>query len=236
VVGLAAARPLLRAAGVERLGDWVTDRRVRRPSGTASRENYRDPAYHWPNFDAVLEALALGPSDRLLEVGCGGGAFLSAALHSGCTAAAVDHAPDIVRLARVVNADAIASGRLEIMRADALALPFAAESFTAAAMTGVLAFLTDQAAALAEIDRVLASDGRLMLFTAPRRPWPARLPRPSPTRAACTSSRTTSSKRWPAKPASVTRVSRGRTSVRSPPGAASRTRCSRYSRPRWANC
>jgi SAM-dependent methyltransferase len=156
---------LLGAVGAGRLGDWVTDRRVRRPSGTASRENYRDPPYHWPNFDAVLEALELTPSDRLVEVGCGGGAFLSAALQSGCTAAAVDHAPDMVRLARAVNADAVAAGRVEIERADAHSLPFEARSFTAAAMTGVLAFLTDQPAALAEIHRVLAPQGRLVLYT-----------------------------------------------------------------------
>jgi len=157
--------PLLHAGSAERLGDWVTDRRVRRPSGTASRENYRNPAYHWPNFDAMLEALSLAPSDRLLEVGCGGGAFLSAALQSGCTAAAVDHAPDMVRLARTVNAGAVAAGRLEIVRADALSLPFGAGSFTAAAMSGVLAFLSDPAAALAEIHRVLAPGGRLVLYT-----------------------------------------------------------------------
>jgi SAM-dependent methyltransferase len=157
--------PLVRATTAERLGDWVTDRRVRRPSGAASRENYHDPAYHWPNFDAVLTELGLDASDRLLEVGCGGGAFLSAALRSGCTAAAVDHSPDMVRLARRINAEAIAAGRLEIMRADAAALPFAHGGFTAAAMTGVLAFLPDQAAALAEIHRVLAPGGRLVVFT-----------------------------------------------------------------------
>ena len=58
-------------------------------------------------------------------------------------AAAVDHSPEMVRLARELNADAIAAGRLEIARADAVALPFADGGLTVAAMTGVLGFLPD---------------------------------------------------------------------------------------------
>ena len=66
-----AMAPLLRAAGPEAVGDWVTDRRARRPSGAQAREVYADPLYHWPNFRAILAELALTADDRLLEVGCG---------------------------------------------------------------------------------------------------------------------------------------------------------------------
>ena len=161
-----AVAPLLRAAAPEAHGDWLTDRRARRPSGAEARQVYGDPLYHWPNFRAILAEVALTADDRLLEVGCGGGAFLREALQSGCHAAAIDHSPDMVQLAREQNADAIAEGRLEVMEGDAAALPFQDERFTAAVLTGVLGFLSDPVAAFAEIRRVLAPGGRFVALGA----------------------------------------------------------------------
>jgi SAM-dependent methyltransferase len=158
------AAPLLRAMSPKRFGDWLTDRRARRPSGEEARGVYREPLFHRPNFAVLLELLALGPEDVLLEVGCGGGVFLMDALESGCRAAAVDHSPDMVRLARETNAEAIAKGRLEILEGSAHRLPFPDEMFTCATMTGVLGFLPEPVAALAEIRRVLADGGRLVLL------------------------------------------------------------------------
>jgi SAM-dependent methyltransferase len=161
-----AVVPLLRAVGPEAHGDWLTDRRARRPSGTEARRVYADPLYHWPNFRAILAELELGEDDVLLEVGCGGGAFLYGALKSGCRAAAIDHSPEMVRLAREQNADAVAERRLEIVEADAAALPFEDGRFTAAVMTGVLGFLPDPVAAFVEIRRVLAPGGRFVALGA----------------------------------------------------------------------
>jgi ubiquinone/menaquinone biosynthesis C-methylase UbiE len=160
----AAVAPLLRALSPQAFGDWLTDRRARRPSGEEARATYADPLFHRPNFHVLLELLALAPDDVLLEVGCGGGAFLHDALESGCRAAAVDHSLDMVRLARATNAEALAEGRLEVLEASADRLPFPDEMFTAATMTGVLGFLPDPVAALAEIRRVLVDGGRLALL------------------------------------------------------------------------
>lgn len=154
--------PLLRASAPIAFGDWLTDRVGRKPSGPRARETYRDPLYHWPNFRVLLQELALTADDFLLEVGCGGGAFLHAALESGCRAAAIDHSADMVRLASDVNREAVEAGRLEIHRAAADRLPFAADRFTAAVMTGVLGFLPDPVAAFAEIRRTLVEGGRLV--------------------------------------------------------------------------
>jgi SAM-dependent methyltransferase len=154
--------PILRATAPRALGDWLTDRRARRPWGAESRGIYRDPLYHYPNFRVILAELSLTPSDYLLEVGCGGGAMLRDALKSGCRAAAVDHSPDMVALARDVNHEAVAGGRLEVLEASAESLPFADGTFTCAAMTGVLGFLPDPVAAFAEIRRVLAPGGRFV--------------------------------------------------------------------------
>jgi len=146
------------------VGDWLTDRQARRPTGPQSAEVYRDPLYHYPGFHVLLDELDLRPGDRLLEVACGGGAFMRMALESGCRAAAIDFSPEMVRVARDLNREAIAHGRLEIARADAAALPFADETFTCATMAGALGFLEDPVAALTEIRRVLAPGGRAVIM------------------------------------------------------------------------
>jgi hypothetical protein len=102
VAGWAAAElfaPLLAAATPSRFEEWLTDRRARRPSGAGAREAYRDPVPHLPNFGAILDWLAPGPEDRMLEVGCGGGVLLADVLRSGCTAGAIDHSPTMIALA-----------------------------------------------------------------------------------------------------------------------------------------
>ena len=144
--------------------DWFTDRVARRPSGPRSRGIYADPTYHYPNFRVLLEELALGPDDYLVEVGCGGGALLKDALRSGCRAAAVDHSREMVALASEANRDAIEEGRLEVLESDAHGLPFPDDTFTAAVMTGVLGFLGDPVTALSEIRRVLRPGGRFGLL------------------------------------------------------------------------
>jgi SAM-dependent methyltransferase len=147
-----------------RIGDWVTDRLARRPTGTNARKVYRNPTHHLPNFRAIMERLNLSRDDYLLEVGCGGGAFLKDALRSGCRAAAIDHSPEMVRLTRRINASAIRDGRLEVRESGADSLPFGNSSFTCAASTGVLGFLPDAARTFSEVNRVLAAGGRMVVF------------------------------------------------------------------------
>ena len=158
------AAPLLRATASTSLGNWLTNRRARRPSGAQARAVYRDPLYHYPNFQVILQELALSPNDYLIEVGCGGGVLLSKALQSGCRAAAIDHSLDMVQLARQVNHDAIAQGRLVIHQASADRLPFPDTTFTCATMTGVFGFLPDPVAALRELWRVLDAKGRIVVM------------------------------------------------------------------------
>jgi SAM-dependent methyltransferase len=158
------AAPFLQVTAPVGLGDWLTDRHARRPSGAQARATYRDPLYHYPNFRVILAELALTADDYLVEVGCGGGALLREALKSGCRAAAIDHSPDMVRLAKEENRDAVAEGRLDIRQANADHLPFPDATFTCAVMTGVLGFLPDPVAALQEIRRVLAPNGRLVMM------------------------------------------------------------------------
>ena len=156
--------PMIASSAPARLGDWITDRRARRPSGAMSRDVYKNPTHHWPNFLAILDVLALSPRDYLLEVGCGGGAFLHEALKSGSRASAIDHSPDMVKLATDQNQESIRNGRLKISTAEADSLPFPDGTFTCAVMTGVLGFLPDALLAFKEVFRVLASGGRFVAF------------------------------------------------------------------------
>ena len=159
------AAPLLHAMGPNRLGDWITDRRARCPSGQQARGYYRDPLYHRPNFKAILEVLALGPDDYLIEIGCGGGAFLEEALRSGCRAAAIDHSLEMVNVARDVNRVSIGENRLEIRQGKADCLPYPDGIYTCGVMTGVLGFIPDALKAFSEVRRVLADGGRFVVFT-----------------------------------------------------------------------
>lgn len=160
----ALAGPLLAGSSPNGLGDWLTDRVARQPSGPGARETYRDPLYHRPMFRAMLEELALGPDDSVLDVGCGGGALLADVLAAGCHAAGIDHSAEMVSVAQDLNRTAIADGRLEVQEGDAAQLPFADETFTVTVMHAVLGFLPDPVAALAEMRRVLAPGGRLMVL------------------------------------------------------------------------
>jgi SAM-dependent methyltransferase len=157
-------RPIVRAPSEEQVTEWWIDRQTRRPSGERARNTYTDPIYHRPNFLEMLDRLRLTPADVLLEVGCGGGAFLHDALLSGCRAMAIDHSPEMVSAARELNADAVAAGRLDVRESDAHQLPFGDASCTCAVSTGVLHFLDEPVRALAEVRRVLRPGGRLVVF------------------------------------------------------------------------
>ncbi|HUZ79552.1 MAG TPA: methyltransferase domain-containing protein [Thermoplasmata archaeon] len=156
---------LVQASAPRRLGDWLTDRTARRPEGPHARSIYRDPIYHRPNFRAILSVLGLTAKDRLIEVGCGGGAFLEEALRSGCRAAAIDHSPTMVRLAREINAEVIAEGRLTVRESEADSLPFPSRAYSCAVSTGAFAFFEHPERVLREIHRVLDRDGRFVMFT-----------------------------------------------------------------------
>ena len=153
------AAPLLSSSAPVRLGDWMIDRGARRPSGAASREAYRNPVYHWPNFFAILDVLKLGPDDNLVEVGCGEGAFLHEALKSGCTASAVDHSAEMVKLAAEVNRTYVGRKRLGVSLGEAVDLPYPSDTFTCGVMTGVIHFLPDPGRVFREVFRVLRKGG-----------------------------------------------------------------------------
>ena len=135
------------------------DRVARRPSGSRAREVYGAEDAHDFARRAILDALALGPDDHLLEVGCGGGLLLRDALASGARATGIDHSEEMVELA-----SERASGA-EVMVAKAESLPFQSETFTAVAMAIVFFFLDDPGRVLGECRRVMRRGGRVAIYT-----------------------------------------------------------------------
>ncbi|HET8529394.1 MAG TPA: class I SAM-dependent methyltransferase [Gaiellaceae bacterium] len=141
----------------ERWVDLQVDRMARRPWGRAARRTYGSPTSHdflWPQ---LLEALELEREDRLLDVGCGGGAFMRHVLSTvRCKVAGVDHSRAMIRLAAPYAA-----------LGDAQALPFETGYFTAVASIQAFMFFPDQLQALREMLRVLDPErGRAAIWTA----------------------------------------------------------------------
>lgn len=118
--------------------------------------------------DRLIEWLALGSEDRLLDVACGsGGPTLRIAEVSGCTVDGVDIHADAIRTA---EEEATARGlvsRATFRRADGNApLPFAAGVFDGVICVDAINHFPDRPTVLAEWYRVLKPGGRLV-FTDP---------------------------------------------------------------------
>ena len=128
--------------------------------GTREQGRLVEQAEHW-RHRLISEGTRLEPGTRLLEVGCGVGAVLAVLGQEfpGVRLFGVDIEPKQLDFAR---------GHLEragieakLLEADALALPFADESFDHVWMMWFLEHVPDPAEALGEARRVLAPGGRI---------------------------------------------------------------------------
>jgi SAM-dependent methyltransferase len=145
--------------GEDEFVDWLTDRVARRPAGARARRVYGAEDIHDFARQAILAALALGPDDSLLEIGCGGGLLLRDATATGSRATGLDHSEEMVELARERAPQAT------VVLGSAERLPFSHASFTAVALSVVFFFLDDPVGVLGECRRVLRTDGRVAIFT-----------------------------------------------------------------------
>ena len=139
--------------------DWLTDRVARRPAGARARAVYGSEDVHDFARRAILDALALGAGDALLEIGCGGGLLLREATAARAAATGIDHSKEMVALARERAPEA------RVLLARAEELPFEDASFTAVAMSVVFFFFADPVAVLEESRRVARPGARLAVYT-----------------------------------------------------------------------
>ena len=109
---------------------------------------------------AALHALALAPTDRLVDIGAGTGAAVRAAAGGVERAVGVD-----LSAAMVARGRELAAGidNVELLEADAEALPFPDGAFTAALCTTSLHHYRHPGRAVAEMARVLAPGGRAVI-------------------------------------------------------------------------
>jgi ubiquinone/menaquinone biosynthesis C-methylase UbiE len=136
---------------------------------------YWDEVYDDPGIDGavyrlrqqrVLEAfnrLSLPADSRVLELGPGAGRVAVELARRGHRVVCVDPAEAMVRNTETRARTQAVGDRVETLVADAHALPFPGQTFAAVVAVGVLPWLARPAAALAEVRRVLAPGGSVVL-------------------------------------------------------------------------
>jgi len=112
--------------------------------------------------------LELSASDRVLEIGFGGGAALPLLIGHAAFVAGLDRSEDAVARATARYRAAVASRRAEFRRGDAAALPYDTASFDKAATVNTIYFWPSLEAGFAEIHRVLRSRGRVVVGFLPK--------------------------------------------------------------------
>ncbi len=138
------------------------------------RSNLRTYAFWSPFYDRLIglapfrtgrakahQRLALKAGERVLLVGVGTGIDLPL-LPVGVEAVGVDLSP--LMLARARNRLPIKGRQIELLEADAQAMPLADSTFDAALLSLVLSVVPDGATCLAETLRLLKPDSRAVVF------------------------------------------------------------------------
>lgn len=136
------------------------------PTGVSARFvaalwNHRNAALN----DTTFEALALQPTDKVLEIGFGGGYLLSRMLPvlTEGMLAGVDVSPSMVAYVERKHRAAVGAGRLVLGCASTESLPFAAATFTKVCSVNSIFYWRDAELGLAEIGRVLIARGKALL-------------------------------------------------------------------------
>lgn len=134
------------------------------------RDVYRDPGvsglvYRERMHTALrwIEALEFPPGCEAVDVGCGAGLMSMELARRGIHPIATDSSPRMVSIARREAEQAGLADRIQILRADAHALPFSNERFDLVVALGLLPWVADPSRAVAEMARVLRPGGWLIV-------------------------------------------------------------------------
>jgi ubiquinone/menaquinone biosynthesis C-methylase UbiE len=115
-----------------------------------------------PVARAVVDAAAVRAGDRALDVGCGPGAAVRESIRAGATGVGIDPSGVMLAVARRITRRRRVDGA-EFLEGTAEALPLPDGSATVAWSISSAHHWADPAAGLAELRRVLAPSGRLVV-------------------------------------------------------------------------
>lgn len=127
-------------------------------------EAQKVPAIFKPLAEETVARVRIRDSDRVLDVACGTGIvsrLIAVKVPGVARMAGVDLNPGMLQVARKLSDEAGLG--LEWYQHDVSALPFQAREFTVCFCQQGLQYFPDKPAALGEIHRVLAPEGRLIL-------------------------------------------------------------------------
>jgi SAM-dependent methyltransferase len=116
-----------------------------------------------------FERLGIGPSTRVIDVGCGAGRHAFEAYRRGADVIAFDRAEselrsvDTILRAMAEAGEAPATASAKVVVGDALSLPYADETFDYVIASEILEHIPEDDAAIAELIRVLKVGGTLVV-------------------------------------------------------------------------
>lgn len=114
--------------------------------------------------DLMVEKLKIGPGSHVLDVGCGvGGPGVRIARLTGARVTGISVSREQVKLANALAESAGLAERAVFQRANAMELPFPAQSFDAAIALESSPHMPDRGQVLAQVCRSLRPGGRLVL-------------------------------------------------------------------------
>jgi arsenite methyltransferase len=116
----------------------------------------------------AVRQLELTPSDRVLEVGFGGGVTLPTLIGGAAFVGGVDRSSDMVRRAKAMFSEAVSAGRADFREGTVEELPFEASSFGKVCTVNTIYFWSSLDAGFAEIRRVLLPGGRVVIGFVPK--------------------------------------------------------------------
>jgi len=116
----------------------------------------------------AVQQLDLQPTDRVLEIGFGGGVTLPSLLKASSFVGGVDRSADVISRTKARFANAVRAGRADFRVGTVEALPFEAGSFNKVCTVNTVYFWTSLKQGFAEIHRVLSSGGRVVVGFLPK--------------------------------------------------------------------
>ena len=144
-------------------------RQLSRPTGFFGRIMGRLMNRHNAKLNSyAVRQLEVTPSDRVLEVGFGGGVSLPSLIASAAFVGGVDRSRDMVRRAKAMFSEAVSAGRADFREGNVEELPFEASSFGKVCTVNTIYFWSSLDAGFAEIRRVLLPGGRVVVGFVPK--------------------------------------------------------------------